>query len=239
MDDVWQLPVGALMGEGDPELLERKLRVAVAQPNRDEVGIPLPQPDVADLRWHDGAVEPSRGVEGQRVHAEHPPAEASGIAPLTVDHRALGEPLRRDLGCRRQRRFHGNERSGSDDGLRPRWPVGASHRPASRQPDGDLVVRGDDQPGAAVKLDRHRCDPDHFSLPPVVVDGPQPSTTTLSRLGRARRRLVEPSGPRRRAARTGAKRVVYGTASRSNQCARSCPRSAISGRPDPRSRATR
>ena len=72
--DVGQLPVGAREPEGELELLPRELGVAVAQPDRDEVGVPLPEADVADLRWHHGA-----GVAERRqlddVGAEHPPAE--------------------------------------------------------------------------------------------------------------------------------------------------------------------
>ena len=71
---VGQLPVGAREPEGELELLPREFRVAVAQADRDEVRVPLPEADVADLRRHDRTRTPERR-ELHDVGAEHPPAE--------------------------------------------------------------------------------------------------------------------------------------------------------------------
>ena len=136
------------MGERDAQLLAGEAGIAVAQPDRHEVGVPLPQAHVADLRGHDGAVQPGWGVEDEGVHPEGPPREAGHVAPPWVDGGATRQPLRK-VGDHAGRWF-----GGVDEGcLAERRAGHVIHGPAVGQTDGDLVVGRHHEPGAAGEAD--------------------------------------------------------------------------------------
>lgn len=135
MHDVGQLAGGAGVGERDAQLLAGEAGIAVAQPDRHEVGVPLPQAHVADLRGHDGAVQPGWGVEDEGVHPEGPPREAGHVAPPWVDGGATRQPLRK-VGDHAGRWF-----GGVDEGcLAERRAGHVIHGPAVGQTDGVAVV---------------------------------------------------------------------------------------------------
>ena len=89
--DVGELAVLAREPERELELLPGELRVAVTQADREEVRVPLPESDVADLRGHD---RPSALERGQLhdVRAEHPPAEGRHVPQILAHPRAAVEP---------------------------------------------------------------------------------------------------------------------------------------------------
>jgi hypothetical protein len=97
--DIGQLPVGAREPERELELLAREPGVAVAQPDRDEVRVPLPQAHVADLRRNHG---PRSGERRQLddVRAEHPPAERRHRLQVVAHDRAAREPVEPELRTR-------------------------------------------------------------------------------------------------------------------------------------------
>ena len=88
---VRQLAVLTREPQHQGELLAGQCRIAVPQPERDEVGIPLPQRDVAQPGGHHRpGVAGGRQVQG--VRAQHPPAQGGHRLQVGPHHRAPGEP---------------------------------------------------------------------------------------------------------------------------------------------------
>ncbi len=92
VDDVGQLAVRSLRLGDQTDLVARQFGMAVPQPERDEVGIPLPGADIAEQRRHHR--QPLRvRPQPHRVQPQRAPAQPSRGGEAFVDDRAAGVPV--------------------------------------------------------------------------------------------------------------------------------------------------